>query len=1320
MRVFCTVFLMLWFLSSQAGVQRSLRFHSMPETSYYGGIHSIVKDDSGRLWFSSYDAVYMYNGNSFTKMNSCIIDDAPADFWTFGNLEVTSTGKLYVASNHGLYMYNPAKSDFVCICEGNIGAVMDYSPEGDLWFLHSGSIKRLTDKEEMTRVYELPTELDIRRNLVSLKCTGGRVYAYEGNDIMVYNPETESFCGFIEVVDSHIVTDIVDSGEEILVLTTMGGLYKYSADGKIIGEVDIRSGKNGAKGMYMDKAGMLWIASLSGLFLLDCQTGAGTLYESDLYNPYSLPNNSIWTIYPDPDSGIWIGTYGGKLTYTTVDEGSVTIYKAIPGGLNHKIVSCFAEDSDRNIWCGTEGGGISVLNPEKGFVEYFTSGDKSGLASNMVKRLYRDAEGNMLVSTFNGGLQIFDRKKRKFRNINRGGQLSIYDFLKEHNHGYWVSDPDRNTNFISQDGTVTSHLFYDPVRELRLGTGVETMYHDKSGHLCLVTHDGLYVIDAGSRSIIGHYYINDMPYSANNLCCYCKMSNGDVWLGTRGNGVNVLRQNGSYYNYTDDSGENLSGLSVYSILEDKKTGDIWLSTDGGLFVCDAATGRFARSKVDGENGCGVYYVRSGFVSSSGYMFFGGTDGFISFNPSKLISNKVKPKVFLTDILVNNERQSLYDAHYKLSHRQSNVEIKFSSSNYLDAQKNTYAYRMLGLSENWVVLPQGQKAVQFFNLSPGNYTFEIKTANNDGLWSDEVTSVSLRIKPSPFLSVWAYICYVLLLISIAYMIVRFSINRKLLENELEMERQREEDMRALTKVRIKFFTNISHDLKTPLTLVIEPLRQLKSYVQGDKEALKQVNLIERSVLRIQHIISQLLQFREIESQKITMNPEIGDLVHFTKDIFSLFEAYASSRNIETALNSSFESLYARFDHDVVEKIITNLFSNAVKYTPSGGFVGVDISEITDKESQEEKKWVSICVTNTGVEILKESQETLFKAFRKIKAPNFSFESSTGLGLAIVKELTQNLGGEVVLTSEKSKVRFDLRLPLHIASENNGTDDKKYEYTVSEIDNLILESADDDMYEKGTVRKTDSIVVVEDDVKLRNYLESRLSKKYNVYTAINGSDGIVKTEKVNPQVVITDLVMPQMGGFELCRRIKSNVKTSHIPVIVLSAMENDDDKVRAMDSGASVFISKPVNVDFLFKQIDNLINARKEMREMYSKKYIAEPSKMDVSSEDEAFLSKAVSCIERNMDNSDYDVETFVSDMAIGRTILYRKLKEITGQSIKEFIMDVRLKRAIQLMQESKYTIAEISFMTGFVNPKYFSVCFKRRLGKTPTEFKKEND
>jgi ligand-binding sensor domain-containing protein len=219
----------------------------------------------------------MYNGNSFTKMNSCIIDDAPADFWTFGNLEVTSDGKLYVASNHGLYVYNPAKSDFVCRCEGNIGAVMDYSPEGDLWFLHSGSIKRLTDREDVTRIYELPAGLDIRRNLVSLKCTGGKVYAYEGNDIMIYNSRTESFDCFIEVDDSYTVTDIVDSDEEILVLTMMDGLYKYDTDGKIIGEVDIRSGKNGAKGMYMDKAGMLWIASLSGLLLLDCETGASAL-----------------------------------------------------------------------------------------------------------------------------------------------------------------------------------------------------------------------------------------------------------------------------------------------------------------------------------------------------------------------------------------------------------------------------------------------------------------------------------------------------------------------------------------------------------------------------------------------------------------------------------------------------------------------------------------------------------------------------------------------------------------------------------------------------------------------------------------------------------------------------------------------------------------------------------------------------------------------------------------------------------------------------------------------------------------------------------
>ena len=725
------------------------------------------------------------------------------------------------------------------------------------------------------------------------------------------------------------------------------------------------------------------------------------------------------------------------------------------------------------------------------------------------------------------------------------------------------------------------------------------------------------------------------------------------------------------------------------------------------------------------------------------MLFGGTDGFILFNPGKIGHNEQKPKVFFTDLLINSEpvrpgakdsplRRSITTmacdgddgSAIELSHRQSNLEICFSANSYLDAGKNQYAYRMLGLSERWSLLPRGQKAVQFFNLPAGSYVFEVKAANNDGLWGDEVSSLRFEVSPSPFLSRWAYAVYAMLLLAVASFIWRYFTDKKIFQQRLELERIKEQNMKELTQARINFFTNISHDLKTPLTLVIDPLKQLKQHLPGDAPCNDYVRLIEKNVGRIQRMISQLLQFREIESQKMTLNRQPGDLIRFIDSIFSLFEFYASKKGIETDFSSRYESFYTSFDHDVIEKIFTNLFSNAIKYTSENGYVGVKIGRVPRERWPKgavpaaDTEYLSFTVTNTGAEIPEDKKDIIFESFNRLSARRPEFESSTGLGLAIVRELVGNLVGSITLHSGNSKVAFTVVLPFSRSAEKTNSAAESYDYTVSEIDNLLKESDAADRNDRR-VRKAYDIVVIEDDPDLRSYLERRLSEYYNVYTADDGREGIAKVEKIYPQMVITDLMMPEADGFDVCRSLRSNIKTSHIPVIMLSGQGKDaDNKIKALECGASVFIDKPFDMDYLLGQVANLIKTQNELKQRYSRKYIAEPSKITISSVDEELLKKAMNYIERNIDNNDYDVESFVSDMAIGRTLLYQKLNDITGMSIKEFIMDIRLKRAAQLLRESDLTISEISIMTGFANPKYFSICFKRHFELTPSEFKKK--
>lgn len=1327
------------------------RFHPMPETSYYGGIHSIAKDSVGRMWFSGYDALFMYNGSTFVRMNERVTRLSPSSYWSYGQVVTDNRKGLYVGTNHGLLRFDYGAQEFERVLDGNIGAVRT-AGDGTVWLIRNDSIVSF-DPRRLPAVVRYPMPADIPLSVQTLVCTKEYVYVASGGALYRLNRETGQYSPFTRVGGGNcVIRDVVECNGAVYVLTLMDGLYECDGDGRVVRYFRLPheyEKSAGAKELFVDPSGIIWVATQSGLLLLDPATGGTRLLRYSVHRPYSLPNNSVWSIFRDPDGGVWVGTYGGKLAYMTFSDNDVNSYKATPGGLNHPIVSCFEEDAKGNLWIGTEGGGINYWDRKTGRFTYFTQENGSGITSNMIKKLWYDENGDLLISSFNGGMQSFDGRRGRFTDLKMynpvsGQPLSVYDFVKEGRRGMWMTDPDAELMYKDLRSGVVERVRLRDEAGNTIRTGIETLFRDERGNLWLVTHDGAFIADAAARRVLKRHYIEGASYSVNNLCSYCMTSDGDIWFGTRGGGVNLLRRDGSYVNFTDRNGVGLTGKTVFGILEDTVSGDIWFSTNDGLYYYDSARETIEKSQIDSPNHCGAYYVRACYKTSKGEMLFGGTDGFIVFTPGKIRYNDQKPKVFFTDLLINNTtvvpgarnsplKRSISTISYReengdvieLSHRQANLEICFSSNSYLDAEKNQYAYRMQGLSDRWSLLPRGQKAVQFFNLPAGDYLFEVRAANNDGLWGDETAALRFDVKPSPFFSGWAYAAYAGLIMAIAYFIWRYFTNKKIYEHRLKLERIREQNMQELTRARINFFTNISHDLKTPLTLVVDPLKQLKEHLPADAACNPYVHLIEKNVGRIQRTISQLLQFREIESQKITLNRQPGDLIRFIDSIFSLFEFYANKKGIETDFNAQYESFYTRFDHDVIEKIFTNLFSNAIKYTCENGYVGVRIGraepgQVPDPAATAaDTEYIAFTVTNTGAEIPDDKKEIIFESFNRLSDHRPEFETSTGLGLAIVKELVENLDGSVTLHSGDSRVSFTVVLPFTLDGEKTDSAVESYDYTISEIDNMLTETDGTELNDRRD-RKTYNIVVIEDDANLRSYLEKRLSKHYNVYTAAAGDEGIAKAEKICPQIVVTDLMMPGADGFDVCRSLRSNIKTSHIPLVVLSGMgKHADYKIRALESGANVFIDKPFDMDFLLRQVDNLIRNQQELKERYSKKYIAEPSKITISSMDEELLKKAMNFIEYNIDNNDYDVDTFVSDMAIGRTLLYQKINDITGMSIKEFIMDIRLKRAAQLLRESDLTIAEISIMTGFANPKYFSICFKRHFELTPTEFKRKS-
>lgn len=1328
---------------------RNYRFHQMSETSYYGGINSVAKDSIGRVWFSGTDALYMFNGSSFES--KAVSGTRPGLQVDYRAIVPDLERRLYVATNCGLYGFDYLSETMRLLCEGDVGAI-DTDRTGRVWMILDDVVVRY-EGEGNVRKYPLPD--DVRRSpfSLSLLCSGNGVYVGAYGHLFTLDGDTGAYSDFTDVGnDNSIISDVIETEDYVYVLTLRDGLFECDRTGHIFRTFKLPDGydrSSTAKKLYRDSDGIIWVATQSGLLLVDPADGETALLTFDLADPLSIPNNSVWSIYPDPDGGVWVGTYGGKLAYQSFSDNDIRHIAPIPGGLPHPIVSAFAEDRLGNLWIGTEGGGVCCRSSRDGSFSYYSQ-ENGCLNSNMVKRIFCEGDG-VYVSTFNGGLTRIDvrtgiAKDLHVLNPSSGQPLSVYDFLREGNSGWWLSDPDAELMFWNMaSGKVENVIFHD-LDGKKMRMRVEAMFHDVSGNLWLVTHSGAYVVDVRTRSITGRYAIESGVWSADNLCSWCRTSDSELWFGTRGAGVNRLSPDGRYVNYNSSPDGSFTGRTVFGIVEDRATGNVWFSTDAGLYTYSRACGEIEKAGIDVPNSCGSWYIRSCFASSTGKLLFGGTNGYLVFNPSHLNLNRQKPRVWFTELKVNNmavvpsskgsalkQSVSTLDGHsdrvhiIRLAHNQNDFEVGFSSNSYLDPERNAYAYRMSGVTNEWTVLPPGQHYVRFVNLSPGRYKLQLKTANNDGLWGDHVSSLAFRVKPSPLASPWALTLYLLIFIAALVWLWSWTTRRKMLEQSLEMEQERERNLQELTKARMDFFTKISHDLKTPLTLVIDPLKQLEKTIPEDAPNRKYVDTIGRNVGRIQRMIRDLLKFRQIETLKLPLKLESGDIVKFVDSIFSLFEFCASERHIETEFITYTDSYITRFDYDSIEKVFTNLISNAVKYTTGNGYVSVKIARSSAPDGVEMvpdgSEWLSFTVTNSGSEIPPEKFDSIFEPFNNAGKTRSEFESHTGLGLAIVRELVGDMKGKISVSSADATVSFSVILPFvpcpdgmvdEAAVESDGT---TYEYASSEIDNMISDIYERDIVGEKHERKPYNVLVIEDDSSLRNYLEQRLSKSYNVYTAMTGDDGIAKVEKIMPHIVVTDLFMPGADGFEVCRSIRSDIKTSHIPIIMLSAAgENKNAKIDAFENGATVFMDKPVDIDVLLKQIDNLIKRQALLKNLYSKKYVAEPSKLTISSMDDELMRKAVSFIEQNMENEYYGVDDFVSDMAIGRTRLYQKITDLTGMSIKEFILDIRLKRAGQLLRESEYTVAEISTMTGFANPKYFSVCFKRHFGQTPTEFK----
>ncbi|WP_242204237.1 hybrid sensor histidine kinase/response regulator transcription factor [Aestuariivivens insulae] len=1343
---------------------KALKFRniSLKQGLSQSSVLCILQDKEGFIWFGTRDGLNKYDGNTFKTYRYDSQDSTSLSHSSIKALFEDSSGVLWVGTRHGLNKYIPETDSFERIKTleitlgdklNEIWGIVAGNVQDELWLAtNAGLIKLNTNKKTFMRyVSNKDGTASLSSNLIRalLKTTNGNLWVKTVNGIDFLNNQDKTFKNYAypkgssKEVNVNYTPTLYKDSKGTMWMGFKSGLaffneaedafqfYKTSK-GKIAVTDEVRS-------IHEDQYGKLWVGTYKGLYILDKNKNEVSHYVHDENDPNSLSQNSIYKIFQDNKGDIWIGTYAGGIDYY---NRSYDLFRHISTGtnrtkLNYKVVSSIVETPSNELWIGTEGGGINVYNKKTGTFKYYTANDNpNSISANNVKAMIRDHAGNFWIGTHDGGLNFLNPRVSpfafiKYRNIpNDSTSVSddrIISLLEDHENNIWIGTSGGGLNVLNNtSGTISRVADPSKVMGQIVFTIVETL--DKKS-LLIGSNLGLAKLDLSTKELSPIDFIGTNSASGNRsvtVLSIFEANNQNLWVGTEGDGL---------YNYNLISGETIAygkqqGLPndvVYGIVPDNNN-NIWLSTNNGLSRINLQSLEIKNFyESDGLQGNEFNYGAY-LKDKSGNLLFGGTNGFNIFNPNDIVENTFVPPVSITSFKVNNKPYlNITDSisEITLKHYQNVFNFDFVALSYLQPNKNQYAYKLVGFDEDWNYVGN-KKSATYTNLDDGTYTFKVKASNNDGLWNEQGTSINLRILPAPWDTWWAYLIYYSIAIGIFLVIRRYSLLRIKERNELKHERLEKERIEEVNKMKLQLFTNISHDFRTPLTLIIGPLERLLQEASVNDFVKKQHEIMYRNASVLMELINQLLDFRKSESGKLQLSASKNNIVPFVENIKQAFNGWAEIKDIDFSLTTSSNDIEVWFDKTKLKKVLFNLLSNAFKFTPEHGKIALNLSIHEKDKKGQQKKYVKIKLEDNGKGIPKKNIKFIFDRFYQLGE-----RSGTGIGLALTKNLVKLHGGSIkVKSNEGIGTCFNVLLPL---GDAHLQEDQKVKQSteVEETDNFNIEKAayvekELILQDNENIAKADftdksmlSILLVEDNVEVRTFIKNIFKDKYNLFEAPDGKSAIEIAQSYHIDLIISDVMMPVMDGIEMCHEIKSNIKTSHIPVILLTARTSNDAQKEGYMIGADAYITKPFDATILEVRVANILQTRKKFIEKFKKDIILQPKEVTVTSTDELFLEKAIGLIEENMSNAEFAISDFITEMGMSRSALYRKLKALTDQSITEFIRTIKLKRAAQLMVASDMSISEIAFDLGFNDLKYFRQSFQKLFNQLPSEYRSNN-
>ena len=1264
-------------------------------------ITSIAQDKKGFMWFGTRNGLNRFDGNTFSIFRNNIADSLSLGSNSVLSLYEDDKEQLWVGTYKGIYLYDPLHESFRPFRKMAPGEIRYIKGDHlhNIWIVADFTLYKYNQPTGKLTVYPFKNA-----QAICLAVTeDGAVWAAANNGVIKkYNAAADRFIDYdVSGNINTVIQDLYPVSDSSIIIGTMNQALWYNLRTKSSYNIfkdyhDVQIHK-----ILRQSAHEYWFGTENGLYIYEENTGKISLLQKKYNDPYAVSDNVIYSFYKDKEGGTWIGTFFGGINYYAAAYNRFRKYfptsgsNSLSGNLVHEICS----DRYNNIWIGTEDAGLNKLNVSTGAIGHFMPGPGSISYSNIHGLI---AAGNELwIGTYEHGLDVM--------NILTGKVIRHYDAHK---------DPSSfGSNFIvslykTRAGDILVGTWGGLFRYNRRAdnfvqlpffkTQVQAIHEDEHGTIWASTYgNGVYYFNqaTGKGGILktGNGLINNY---VNNLY---EDSRGQMWFCTEAGLCRYVPATGKFTSYTIENG--LPDNQVFRVLEDNAH-QLWVSTSKGLMRFDPATGK--KEVFTTANGLLTeqFNYNSAYKAPDGTLYFGSVKGLISFNPLNFTIHPYVPPVYITGLQVNNKpvpingkgsplKQSItYTTHLTLPYDRSNIALDIAALSYTIPEMNGYSYKMEGLDKEWTPLKSNRR-IYYTKLPPGSYTFKVKGSSGEGVWNNKETTLGIEVLPPIWASAWAYLLYTVIGAGIVFIIFRYyhiALDEK---NKRKMDTLEIEKEREIYNAKIEFFTNVAHEIRTPLTLIKMPLDKLLQQTPYNTEINESLNMMKKNTNRLIDLTNQLLDFRKAEANNFSLTFIKTDINEFLQELFNNFKPAAEQKNISFKLELPRLTLHAWVDAEALKKMGSNLISNAIKYAERN--VLVKLLPFTSEDSM-----FHIEVRNDGFIIPYELKDKIFEPFYRMKETEK--QPGTGIGLSLSRTLAQLHKGILELKSSDGTMNtFQLTLPIHQEKELSLQAEPAAELSSPEEEPAVIDNT------------RPLLLLAEDNKEISVFIQRELSASYHVLKAYNGQEALDILQKENVQVVISDIMMPVMDGIELCRRMKTDLQYSHIPIILLTAKNTLHSKIEGLEVGADAYIEKPFSFEHLMAQIANLINNRTIIKEYFARSPLTHIKGIACSSADKNFLEQLNNIINDHIADMELDVDQLSRMMNISRPTLYRKINALSNLTPNELINLSRLKKAAELLAEGNYKINEVANMVGYSLQTNFSRDFHKQFGVTPSAY-----